>query len=374
MAFVLTAPWTKGRASSPYLTVSWIFVAVYAVFGFLGPYQAVGFDYQLAQLIVKLWIGVVGIPWLAMRVVDRNRLPIFLKSSVLVCAMAGPLALAQVLFPRVFAPIVSEPGRGAAYWVNPNNCGVICGMMLFVALYCPFRSKTLNIVIRTLLLMGVFLSLSRGGIVGLAVGTVVYGVMAKRIRTVITLSIATAIFIIAGKFALDVIGAESARAKSRMERFEAVLTGDLGESSTARVILWKYGFDAVKRDWLIGRGHGSMVRVVPLGSGYGPHNYYLFVWGNSGFVALLAFLAWLFVLFRYGFRAGDSRSKATLLALAAMLAAFAMFDHSYVAHQFMGSVLAVVALAGHFAQPEKTVAHAATRAGARAGRPPTRPA
>ena len=41
------------------------------------------------------------------------------------------------------------------------------------------------------------------------------------------------------------------------------------------------------------------------------------------------------------------------MAMTVMLFMFAMVDHAYIAHQFMGPLLAMVALTGHYAQKTK---------------------
>ena len=272
--------------------------------GFLGPYRLVDFiDYNFAQLTVKLWIGVVGIPWLTARAVDKDRLPTLLKSSVVVAVVGGLFAILQVAYPKPFVAIMSDPGRGAGFWVNPNNCGVVCGLAVFVSLLCPFRSKTINLAVRMALVAGVVSTLSRGGLVGLAVGAVVYGIVSKRFKTVVQLAVIMVVIFIGTTLTLDYMATQSQNLKVRIGRIQGILRGDFSESRGARNEIWRLAFNAVQKDWLIGRGHGAMARVVPIGIGLGPHNYFLFVWGNSGFAALLAFSALLFTLFRYGLRA-----------------------------------------------------------------------
>jgi O-antigen ligase len=354
VAAVLVLPLTRARRGFAYLSVAWVFVTTYTIFGFLGPHRTVDFDdYYLAQLTVKLWISVVGVPWLAIRAVDKNRLPTLVRAAVLVVALGAMLAVLQVLRPHLWPVLVSEPGRGSGFWIDANSCGSVCGLFVFASLLFPFRSKAMTFVVRLVLLAGIACTLSRGGILGLAAGTFVYGIAAKRVRTLILISVGVAIFFLTSSLVLDYVGGQSKRLRTRVERVQGMLRGDIKENASARTIIWKYAFDALKKDWLLGRGHGGMSRVVPIGSGLGPHNYYLFVWGNSGLAALLAFLAVLFTLFRYGLRAGDLRSKAAILAMTVMLATYAMVDHAFIANQFMGPLLAIVAISGHYAQKDK---------------------
>lgn len=353
-AFLLVMPFTRAQRGFVYLSVAWTFVITYTVLGFLGPYRIVDVsDYSFAQLILKLWISVVGVPWLAIRAVSKDKLPVLVKAATLVATVGAVFAIAQMLVPGPFRFMVTEPGRGSGFWVDANSCGAVCGLFVFVSFLFPFRSKSLNLIVRTLLVVGVLATLSRGGLLGLAVGAIVYGIAAKRLRTVFMISVATVAIMIASSFVLGYV--QSERLKGRVERLQEIMRGDFSNTAEARGEVWNLAFMAVQKDWLLGRGHGSMWRVVPIGKGLGPHNYYLFVWGNSGFAALLVFLGLLFTLFRYGMRAEERNSKAALMAMTLMLAAYAMVDHGFIAHQFMGPMLALVAIAGHYAQQDKTL-------------------
>lgn len=363
IAAALIVPFTRGIRGFTYLHVGWAYVLIYSVMGLLGPYREVDVaDYYFWQLTVKLWISVVGIPWLAARVVDKDRLPMLVKWSTLITALGALFAMLQVVYPAPFRAILAEPGRGAGFWVNPNHCGLVCGIMIFPTLLYPFRSKLVNLAVRTILVAGVVATLSRSGLVDLAVGAIVYGVTMKRLRTIATIGVVAVVFVLVTQVAVNQIGSVSERLHSRVDRLQAMLRGEIAESAMSRTDYWKIAYAAVEKEWLIGRGHGSMTYIVKLGQGHGPHNYYLFIWGNSGLLALLAFLTLLCVLFSYGKRAGDPRARAVIWAMLAMIIFYAMVDHGFIAAQSMSPLLTIIALTGHYAQKQKTLRPTGPRA------------
>ena len=82
----------------------------------------------------------------------------------------------------------------------------------------------------------------------------------------------------------------------------------------------------------------------------GPHNYYIFVWGNSGVLGLVAFLVFLGSLFWIAMRSQVRRIRAGLLGLLTVFVLLACSDHSLFAFQFFGAIFAIYALAGHYSR------------------------
>ncbi len=359
MTCVMVLPWTPSKGNFIYFSAAWVFWFVFTVGGFLGPLSPVGLgDYFLAQLILKLWISLVGLPLLTVRAINRDKLSLLLKTAIVAVGAGGWLAVSQLFYvPGRMAKLVSEPGRGAGFWINPNNCGEICAFTLFVSLMFPFKRKWATYFARLSLLAGLLSTLSRGAMVIMVAGFVVYGITAKKMRTVLQVGFVLGVVML---FMLGLVsflraqgGKDAARKNVRLNRVSALLRGDLSESKEDRLAIWRYGWDAVKRDFIFGRGHRSMENVVPVGGGLGPHNYYLYVWGNSGLMALLAFLGYMAALWLMSRRCVDVNVRSSLCAMTAMLAAVAMVSHSLINNVYFGPITSMMAVTAFYNQPVK---------------------
>ena len=111
--------------------------------------------------------------------------------------------------------------------------------------------------------------------------------------------------------------------------------------------LWKASFSAIvqKGGLIFGLGHGSMVAVVETSNGgLAPHNYYLWMWGNSGILCLLMLLVFHFVLFQQAWKCPVPEVRAGLLAIATVLAVNHLFDSSFLEHPFVGALFSCVAV------------------------------
>lgn len=378
LAFALTCvmviPWTKGKPSFGYFKAAWAFWFVFTVIGYAGPHLPVAFyDYHLIQLAAKMWISLIGIPLLAIRSINRDKLPFFLRFTSVAGAVGGALAALQMFITGPFKKIVSDEGRGAGFWVNPNSCAEVCGFCLFISLICPFRSKSANVLVRLALMAGVMSTLSRTGIMLLVVGFFVYGIAAKKMKTVFQVSLVLFVTLLAGNLFVNYLATTKLVNPKRIERISGFMRGDLGSKSQGdRAALWSVAMKAVSHDWIIGRGHRTMDEVVPVPGrargGLGPHNYYIYVWGNSGIFALLLFCVYVITLYRMGSKSVEPRARSSLCAMAVMIAFIAMVDHSFLNNQFFGPVFTVMVTTAYYVQPQKR--RMATRSVAASFAPP----
>ncbi len=81
-----------------------------------------------------------------------------------------------------------------------------------------------------------------------------------------------------------------------------------------------------------------------------PHNYYIFVLGNSGIAALFALLLYMANMVWIGFRSQVTRVRAGLISLVFVFALLACSDHSMFSFQFFGAIFGAFALSGHYAR------------------------
>lgn len=361
LTYVIVAPLTRPKKGGAYFTMAWLFWILFAVGGFLGPNRLAGVtDKALWQLILKLWISLVGVPFLALRAINRERLPMLLKATLAASAIGAIFSILQIRFSGLFSKILVDPGRGAGFWINPNTCAELLGIGLFFSIAAPLKSKMLNLSLRGLLVLGILATLSRTGLVLLVAGFLAYGITAKRMRVVLQVLVVLGLVSFAGMMLVSMLAKNKgtdATAK-RLKQFESVLQGKLSEEGKTndRTELWKFGWQAIMKQPLLGRGHRAMDVVVPgalPGSGYGPHNYYIFVWGNSGLFAILAFLGYLFTIFRMALKCQDRNIRASLVGIATMIAVTAMTDHAFLNGQSYGPVFAVMVCLAYYNTPDK---------------------
>jgi O-antigen ligase len=349
LAAALIIPWRRGKKFPAYFLAAWTFWVLFSAGGLLGTKRELGLgDYELMQLVIKLGISLVGVPMLAFRTIVRDKFPTFIKTSVVVIAIGGAFAVVQFMLPTMFAAWMHEKGRGGGFWVSPNSCGEICVFGLFASMICPFRSKAWNNFLRLLILGGVVASMSRGGLAMLFVGSLTYAIAAKQWKTLVRVGIGFLVVMILG-LALAYIAKSAGMASlKRIERYTAFMSGDVSGSGSDRFMLWSFGWAAATEDPILGRGHRSMDRIVPVGGGTGPHNYYLYVWGNSGLMGLLGYLFFLFSLVRMGMRCKQTQNRATLCAMAGMIAVTSLVSHSFINTVYFGPIFAVMALTAYY--------------------------
>ena len=291
-------------------------------------------------------------PLLLVRTISREKLPMIVRVGVLGAASGELFSMAQMMFRGRLGKFSAEAGRGAGYWIDPNSCAHALTFFLFLSFAFPFRSKSMNLLIRGILVLGI-LSTSGTGLVLLPVGFLAFAIAAKQMRIFFQAGAALVVVLIAANILVTLLqpstGAgsmlDSEKSSRRLNRFSNLLQGKVGsgeKSSLDRVQLWTYGWEAVMHQPLLGRGHRFMDRVVPIGEGIGPHNYYLFVWGNSGFLAFAAFITLLYTLYRMSKQCTNPTAKPAMLAITTMLVCIAMVDHAVMNVQFLGCVLAVM--------------------------------
>ncbi len=346
----LVLAFTKPRKKSTILMFAWAFWLVFFLAGFLGSQQITG-TYIRATLEVTLkpWMTLVGLPWLALRAISQESAPRFLRATVLITAIGAMLGLLQLMLPGFLQEVSDNSQRATGFWINPNTCGQMCVLALFISLVCPFRQKPLNWISRSLLIACVAASFSRSAVLTLVVGWIVYALATKRFGTLLKSAVALGIFIAALFFTLNTIEAVSPAQAERLRLFRSFLEGDWSADRVDnRTDLWKQTYLAIesKGGLVFGLGHGSMLKPVETRyGGLAPHNYYLYVFGNSGILSLLLLLVFEFVLFQQARKCPKREVRAGLLAMATVIALMHVFDHSFVGFPFAGVIFASVVIA-----------------------------
>jgi hypothetical protein len=349
VCMVLVLMFTKGVRQGPILWAAWTFWLAYFLGGFLGTEQSTGSDLRhVIQVVVKPWITMVGLPWLALRAIPAHRYPSLVRGLVLFSSIGAMVAVIQVFVPGFMQELNVEAGRGSGFWVNPNSGGVMCALSLFMSFVQPFERRTLNWTSRLLLVVGVAVSFSRAAMLALLVGWVVYGIMSGRVRSLLASLIAFGIFIFAMFAVLDAMDAVSANQAKRLEYVKSFLGGDWSSSGADnRTELWQLAFHGIveKGGLILGLGHGSMEGIA---DGLQPHNHYLYVLGNSGLLALLCLLTWNAVILQRGWKCHRRETRAAIIAVGVILAVNHLVDSSLLTFPYSGAVLACATLGCYY--------------------------
>jgi O-antigen ligase len=354
---VLILAFTKGRQQSTVLWAAWAFWLVFVLGGFIGSQQitATGFR-DILGITVKSWISLIGLPWLALRAISEDKIPRFFRGTVVVTAIGAVVGLLQLVIPDFLQQISDNSQRATGFWVNPNGCGLMCSIVFFISLMYPFQHRTLNWITRLLLIAGVAVSFSRAAILTFAVGWVVYGIATKRFGALLKTLVGLILFVAGLLITIETIEAVSPNQAGRFEMVREFVSGNWSDDrADNRTELWKQTLLAIEaeRGLIFGLGHGSMFQVVDGGErGIAPHNYYLYVWGNSGILALLALIGFEFVLFLEAWKCTRREVRAALLAIAMIIALDHVFDHAFIGHPFTGVVFACIVLATAYGKSE----------------------
>jgi hypothetical protein len=345
---------SKSRVRSTLLAVAWVFWLLYFLAGFLGTQQTTGTDLRNAlRVTLKPWMAIIGLPWLALRAVSEDKVPRLIHVTVIVTCFGALVGLLQLAAPGLMSRLMADVGRAEGLWSSPNTSGVICAMALFLSLLYPFQSHLLNWISRLLLLSAIGASLSRGAILALIVSWAVYTISARRFGTLVKSTFALVLFVATTLIVLASI--ETEVQEGRIATLRAMLTGEWrSDTFQGRAELWGPALDAIMSGggFLFGLGHGSMRGIVEgAEGGVVPHNYYVYVFGNSGVFALLGLLVFHFFLFQQAFRCTDRTQRAALIAIAACFALVHLFDDGLIGHPASGAILACIVVTVAYARP-----------------------
>ena len=354
MAVVLV--FTKGRPKSTLLVVAWTFWMLYFLGGFLGTMQITAIDIRSTlRVTVKPWMGIVGLPLLALRAISEDKVSRLFHVTVIVTCLGSVVGILQVAMPGFMEGLVATAGRAEGLWSIPTTTGYVCSMVLLLTLLRPFDSRLMNWITRITLLAGVGATLSRGPLVALGISLIVYAVTAGRIATLIKSVVGLVFFVATTLAVVTAIEALSNDQSQRVAAVKALMVGDW-EAGTFkdRTTIWGPALDAIlsKGGLLFGLGHGTMGNIVGKSyDGISPHNFYIYVLGNSGIIALFGLLAFHIALFQQAFKFTERGPRAALIALATLWALAHMVDNSLIGDPTTSVVLACVVVAVAYARP-----------------------
>jgi O-antigen ligase len=190
-----------------------------------------------------------------------------------------------------------EPKRALSFFAHPNFYALWCTPLLALLLpdvFLNLKSKILNLKSFAWLIgaLGLLLSLSRSGWLGLAAAIAVYLIVAADKKT--------KKIILAGAIIAAAIVVYYPNLRYR------ILLPFYGEkSASSRLELWGDGLKAVKKSPILGLGltgfaaqYGALNTDQSLDTHNFPHNIFLNLWVETGAIGLISFI-WLISIYIY---------------------------------------------------------------------------
>ncbi len=255
----------------------------------------------------------------------------------LLLGLAGLIAVIQYFFglglSQLFAGNDIEQKRAVSFFVHPNFFALWVTPILSFLIpdllspdkQSPERKKLQNLFLCLwfLGLLGLLLSLSRSGLLGILTAGVVYFILSgnKKIK-----------FALAGAaFFLVIIFYSSASLSSRIT---APFKGE--KSALSRIVLWESGIKAIKQSPLFGLGLGgyakeyrSLISDQTLPDHNFPHNIFLDLWVETGVIGLIGFIGLISLLIYRGLIDRKNIFKLSVALFLIALLAQGQIDNPY---------------------------------------------
>ncbi|MDZ4818032.1 MAG: hypothetical protein SGJ20_03565 [Planctomycetota bacterium] len=342
---------TTPRDRSVLMNMLWVYFLVYFFGGFVsGTGVGNANPIQLAQNIIKPAMSVVGLPWLALRAVSKEKLAGFLRGTVLITALVTTLGLIQVVDKDFLDKFVVGVGRAASLWVNPNHMGAMCCSVLMLSMICPFRRSWLTLICRSILILGTLGTFSRAATLSLLLGWIVYGIASKKITTLLKSFALIGVFVLFALFGLLAMDNILVGDEDRIRSIVALISLDFSQVDDNRTGLWEEALRQIFDDGgaILGFGHGRMLSLE--GSGIASHNYFLHTWGTAGILSLVCFLVLSVLFFTEAAKCIDRNTRAGLMAISAIFVLTNMTDHSYIGSPFQGAIYGAIVVTAYYGQ------------------------
>lgn len=232
-------------------------------------------------------------------------LEFFLKSIYLFIGITGVYAVYQFItlhgLPSVWWGNKLEPKRAISVFIHPNFYALFITPLLgflLPDLVRKIKNKLINfwVILWMFGIIGLLLSMSRAGWLGLTTGFIIYGlkVSEKKIRLVL--------FSIFAIVAITIFITPNLRWR--------LLGPFYGEkSANSRIQLWSMGANTIKQSPIFGLGLTGFSNNWPVlnkdhklpDSHNFPHNIFLNFWLETGILGLISFFGLVFILIKNGF-------------------------------------------------------------------------
>lgn len=301
-----------------------------------------GVDRQKLGQFIVLFLQPISLFFISGYIFKQNPKSknLLLTTCYLLLAAAGLYAVLQYFtllgLPPLWWGNSQEPKRALSFFIHPNFYALWSAPLLAFLipdLAVNLKSKILNLKSLAWLLgaLGLLLSLSRSGWLGLAAAVGVYLIVAadKKIRKIILAGAIIALAIVVYYPNL---------------RYRVLLPFYGEKSANSRIELWSDGFKAIKKSPVLGLGltgfakqYGQLNTDPTLDTHNFPHNIFLNFWVETGLLGLISFcyLVWIYIY--KGFK-----NRADIFALGISLFLIAILFQGLVDNPYLKNDLALV--------------------------------
>jgi hypothetical protein len=349
---------SKERSQGTYFWVAWSFWIFGSLIGFVNPTNVTSENYRsVFQFIIKSWISLIGIPWMAFRVISPDKLPRYTKILVLSAGVGSIMCLLQIYNPDLFSYIRDNKttSRGAGTWENSNGAGFVLMMALYLTRLISWRSRWVSWTIYLLLLAGLVGTFSRGALLGFVGGEVVYLMIVRNYKRICLGGLFMLLFlstwVVIGMLVQNgTLPVKSIEMRDRLQTFSNIFQGKgAADIEASRAVLWRATIQDVvtQGNVVFGVGHAGLERASLK---LAPHNEYIHYFAVGGLLGLLAYLGFLFTLFYIFWRCKDRSIRATLLSMFTGYALICMTGDGWFFFQMTGPYIAIYVMWAHYAK------------------------
>jgi hypothetical protein len=348
---ILIADPPKQLPSRKYFPLAWFFVATFTLIGAASIPSYSTLDFKTAsQDALKLAINFLLVPWMAMRLASPRLIRRCFQLTIAIVAVGGVFAAAQLFSPKIFGLLLMQEGRGSGFWINPNSCGTLCVVTLLLSFIWPYRKAVWNILARVSILAGVVACSSRAAAGAVVIAFVIVLLLRKNLTTAVWVTVSAAlVYVLITSVDLGNVISKITPDEHRAASFARLAGGDAGAvvQEDIRWRVWQYSGRVAMEYWATGCGLTCMDHVAPFaGRGLGPHNFYIYVLGTAGFMALIAFLILLGALLKWAFQLENPQHRSLSVAVVACFAFLLFFDHASVIMQALSPIMVFFAVIG----------------------------
>ena len=355
LMFVLTT--TKERSQGLYFWSAWSFWIIVNLIGFANAENVTADNYRLVFVsIIKTWITLIGIPWMAFRIISPDKLPSYTKLLVLTTTAGALMCLLQTAQPDLFSYIRnSESMRGAGTWDNPNGAGLVLMMALLITRLVDWKYRWLKWMVFAIMLTAFIGTFSRGAIIGYIAGEVTYLIIVRNYKRMFLAASFLSLFIgswitIGFLVQNDSLKIESKEIRYRVQSLSNIFSGKVSEDiEEGRLYLWRAAIQDVLDDGslLFGLGHNGMIRSS---IGLSPHNDYILHFAEGGLLGLACFLIFFTTMAYIFWRCQDRAIRAVLLSMLVAYATMCMTGDKVFSLQTMGPFFALMMMWAHYSR------------------------
>ena len=321
-----------------------VFVSLFLLSGIIALFIR-GFDRQKLGQFIVLFLQPISLFFISGYIFKQNPKSKYflLLTFYFLLGLAGIYAIVQYFtllgLPPAWWGNSVEPKRALSFFVHPNFYALWCAPLL--AFLIPdvmqaveskkLKVKSFKIAAWVIGGIGLLLSLSRSGWLGLAAAIIIYLFAAadEKIRKIILSGILAVVIIVIAVPNL---------------RWRLILPFYGEKSAVSRISLWRDGLRAVKQSPIAGLGltgfatHYGILNTDPnLDTHNFPHNIFLDFWTETGLLGLISFIGVSWIYIYKGFK-----NRGNVFALGIALFLIAIIFQGQVDNPYFKNDLAMV--------------------------------